>query len=68
MGIAHQGSHLIIRTARIYHGKCGICHEAIIKGQKYVICIGGTNTKSGYDAHLTCYLPVVKEALAKAEG
>lgn len=54
MPIARSGE-LKVKTARTYRGKCGICREPVIAGDKYVDCVGGTNISNGYLAHLKCY-------------
>jgi len=46
-----SNDHKVARTMR---GKCGICHEMIVAGEKYFTCVGGTNTCNGYLAHYDC--------------
>jgi len=56
MPIPRSGKLKVIK-ARTHRGKCGICHKPIWPNQKYVKCIGGTNTREGYNAHWDCYNP-----------
>jgi len=51
-----QATTQTAKVARVYKGKCGICHQDIIGGQAYDI-MGGSITSRQCLVHYNCYKP-----------
>ena len=56
MGISRAHEAPPPKVARVYKGKCGICHGDIFPGQVYYFT-GGSKTSNAQIVHFNCYKP-----------